>query len=84
MPIVTTLHTVLSRPTSAQYGVLDQIIAASSKVIVMAEKGSELLRSVYGAPSEKTEIIPHGLPTPHSSNLTRRRPPSASPDDRSS
>lgn len=62
MPIVTTLHTVLSRPTSAQYGVLDQIIAASSKVIVMAEKGSELLRSVYGAPSEKTEIIPHGTP----------------------
>jgi glycosyltransferase involved in cell wall biosynthesis len=62
MPIVTTLHTVLSRPNPAQRGVLDQIIAVSSKVIVMAEKGSELLRSVYGMPSEKIEVIPHGTP----------------------
>lgn len=62
MPIVTTLHTVLSRPTPAQYDVLDQIIAASSKVIVMAEKGSELLRSIYRVPSEKIEVIPHGTP----------------------
>jgi len=62
MPIVTTLHTVLSRPNPAQRGVLDQIIAVSSKVIVMAEKGSELLRSVYGVPSEKIEVIPHGTP----------------------
>jgi glycosyltransferase involved in cell wall biosynthesis len=62
MPIVTTLHTVLSRPTAAQYGVLDQIITVSSKIIVMAEKGSELLRSVYGVPSEKIEVIPHGTP----------------------
>jgi glycosyltransferase involved in cell wall biosynthesis len=62
MPIVTTLHTVLSRPAPAQRGVLDQIIAVSSKVIVMAEKGSELLRSIYGVPSEKIEVIPHGTP----------------------
>jgi glycosyltransferase involved in cell wall biosynthesis len=62
MPIVTTLHTVLSRPTSTQYSVLDRIIAASSKVIVMAEKGKELLRSIYRVPSEKIEIIPHGTP----------------------
>jgi glycosyltransferase involved in cell wall biosynthesis len=62
MPIVTTLHTVLSRPSPAQHGVLDQIISVSSKVIVMADKGSELLRSVYGVPSEKIEVIPHGTP----------------------
>jgi glycosyltransferase involved in cell wall biosynthesis len=62
MPIVTTLHTVLSRPTPAQHGVLDQVIAISSKVIVMAEKGSELLRSVYGVAPEKIEVIPHGTP----------------------
>ena len=28
----------------------------------MAEKGRELLRSVYGVPAEKIEIIPHGIP----------------------
>ena len=62
MPIVTTLHTVLSKPTPAQYRIFDQIIDVSAKVIVMAEKGSELLRSVYGVSAEKIEVIPHGTP----------------------
>ena len=62
MPIVTTLHTVLSEPTPAQRGVLNRIVEASSRVVVMAEKGRELLRSVYRAPAEKIEVIPHGIP----------------------
>ena len=44
MPIVTTLHTVLPAPTSAQHNVMSKIIAMSTKVIVMAEKGRELLQ----------------------------------------
>ncbi|HEY7889285.1 MAG TPA: glycosyltransferase family 4 protein [Steroidobacteraceae bacterium] len=62
MPLVTTLHTVLSQPTPAQRQVLDQILEISSRVIVMAEKGRELLRSVYGAPAGKIEVIAHGTP----------------------
>ena len=62
MPIVTTLHTVLAAPTPAQRDVLNQIIGASAKVIVMAEKGQELLRSVCGVSSEKIVVIPHGIP----------------------
>lgn len=62
MPIVTTLHTVLSNPTPAQRSVLDRIIAVSSSVVVMAEKGAEVLRDTYGIPSEKVAIIPHGTP----------------------
>ena len=62
MPIVTTLHTVLSEPTPVQRGVLDRIVDASSKVVVMAEKGRELLRTVYDVPAEKIEVIPHGIP----------------------
>ncbi len=62
MPVVTTLHTVLSQPTPAQRGVLDRIVDASSRVIVMAEKGRELLRTVYRVPAEKIEVIPHGTP----------------------
>ena len=62
MPIVTTLHTVLSEPTPGQRSVLDRIVEASSKVVVMAEKGRELLRTVYRAPAEKIEVIPHGIP----------------------
>jgi hypothetical protein len=34
----------------------------SSKVIVMANKGRELLRSVYRVPDEKIEVIAHGIP----------------------
>src|SRR6202049_2675957 len=62
MPLVTTLHTVLSQPTPAQRSVLDRIVGASSRVIVMAEKGRELLRTVYELAAEKIEVIPHGTP----------------------
>lgn len=62
MPVVTTLHTVLAAPTAEEFDVLDRIVGASAKVVIMAEKGRELLRSVYGVPTEKIEIIPHGIP----------------------
>lgn len=62
MPIVTTLHTVLAQPDRAQRAVFDRIVEVSAKVIVMAEKGEELLRTVYGVPSERIEVIPHGIP----------------------
>jgi glycosyltransferase involved in cell wall biosynthesis len=62
MPIVTTLHTVLSEPTKIQRDVIARIVETSSKVVVMAEKGRELLRSVYRVPDGKIEIIPHGIP----------------------
>jgi glycosyltransferase involved in cell wall biosynthesis len=62
MPVVTTFHTVLARPKVAQRTVMSRIIALSSKVVVMAEKGRELLLSVYGVPLEKIEVIPHGIP----------------------
>lgn len=62
MPVVTTLHTVLPSPTLAQRDVMRGIIDASTKLIVMAEKARELLRTVYGVPSERIEVIPHGIP----------------------
>ncbi|MDQ0392860.1 glycosyltransferase family 4 protein [Labrys monachus] len=62
MPVVTTLHTVLAEPTPVQRGVLNRIVAASAKVVVMAEKGRELLRTVYRVPPGKIEVIPHGIP----------------------
>lgn len=62
MPIVTTLHTVLAHPSEAQRAVMDQIIAVSSRLIVMAEKGRALLRTVYGVADNKIDVIPHGIP----------------------
>jgi hypothetical protein len=62
MPVVTTLHTVLPAPTPAQRNVMGKVIARSTKVVVMAEKGRELLRSVYAVPPQKIEMIPLGIP----------------------
>jgi glycosyltransferase involved in cell wall biosynthesis len=62
MPVVTTLHTVLAKPTAAQRTVVERIVEASSTVVVMANKGRELLRSVYRVPDDKIEVIPHGIP----------------------
>jgi glycosyltransferase involved in cell wall biosynthesis len=62
MPVVTTLHTVLAEPTAVQRAVLERIIEASSKIVVMAKKGRELLRSVYRVPDDKIEVIAHGIP----------------------
>jgi glycosyltransferase involved in cell wall biosynthesis len=62
MPVVTTLHTILAQPTSAQREVMQRIIDCSSKVVVMSERGHQILRTVYDLPDDKMEIIAHGIP----------------------
>jgi glycosyltransferase involved in cell wall biosynthesis len=62
MPVLTTFHTVLAKPTAIQRAVIERIVEASSKVVVMTNKGRELLRSVYQVPDDKIEIIAHGVP----------------------
>ena len=62
MPVITTLHTVLSEPSAIQRRVLADIAGISSKIVVMAEKAKELLVSAYDVPERKIEVIPHGIP----------------------
>jgi len=62
VPIVTTLHTVLAEPSDAQRHVIDRILSVSSRVVVMAEKGHELLIEIYGADPAKLDVIAHGIP----------------------
>jgi glycosyltransferase involved in cell wall biosynthesis len=61
-PLVTTLHTILAAPSPSQRRVLQGIIDVSAKLVVMAEKGRQLLVDVYRTPPEKIETIPHGVP----------------------
>jgi glycosyltransferase involved in cell wall biosynthesis len=61
MPVVTTLHTVLREPKAEQRRVMDGLIALSSRLVVMAEKGKEMLKSIYQAPESKIDLIPHGI-----------------------
>jgi glycosyltransferase involved in cell wall biosynthesis len=62
MPVVTTLHTVLAQPGPVQRRVLREIVDISTSVVVMAEKGRQLLCSEYDVPAAKIHIIPHGIP----------------------
>lgn len=62
LPIVTTLHTVLKDPNKDQKRVLQELIQLSTRVVVMSEKGKEFLKTVYRAPEEKIDRIPHGIP----------------------
>ena len=62
MPIVTTLHTVLSTPSQSQRAAMDRIVGLSAKLVVMATKAEQLLRSVHGVSPEKIAVIPHGIP----------------------
>src|SRR5580700_11490451 len=62
MPVITTLHTVLGKPSTAQRAVMERLVEASSKIVVMANKGKEMLRSVYGVADDKIEVIAHGIP----------------------
>ncbi|MGD9496011.1 MAG: glycosyltransferase [Armatimonadota bacterium] len=62
MPVVTTLHTVLREPSPQQRRVLEGIAAVSDRVVVMSERAIDFLESIYGVPSERIRMIPHGIP----------------------
>lgn len=62
LPIAVTLHSVLDRPSKAQREVMERLIRRADRLIVMAEKGRSILRTVYGAPDRKLSVIPHGVP----------------------
>jgi glycosyltransferase involved in cell wall biosynthesis len=62
MPLVVTLHTVLPEPNPDQMRVMRTILARARRVIVMAGRAAQLLRTVYRVPSHIISIIPHGAP----------------------
>jgi glycosyltransferase involved in cell wall biosynthesis len=61
-PVVTTLHTVLRTPNADQHRVMRQLIAHSTRLVVMTERGRTILQEVYQAPAAKIDLIPHGIP----------------------
>jgi glycosyltransferase involved in cell wall biosynthesis len=62
MPVVTTLHTVLRDPNAAQRRVMEELVQRSDRLVVMAQKGAEILRETYGVPDAKVDVIAHGIP----------------------
>ncbi|MCC6383418.1 MAG: glycosyltransferase family 4 protein, partial [Dehalococcoidia bacterium] len=62
MPVVTTLHTVLREPRADQRRVMQELISLSTRLVVMAERGRQMLQEIYHAPPAKIDVIPHGIP----------------------
>ncbi|MFN0191814.1 MAG: glycosyltransferase family 4 protein [Aestuariivirga sp.] len=62
MPLITTLHTVLEKPSPAQREVMAGLADTSARLVVMAEKGREILLNVYNISPERIAVIPHGIP----------------------
>jgi len=62
VPVITTLHTVLSEPSEKQKNVLRMIGEKSERIVTMAKNTIPLLRDVYGIDQNKIKVIHHGVP----------------------
>lgn len=62
MPVVTTLHTILREPGSDQRRVMQELIAHSTRLVTMTERGRQMLQEIYQAPPAIIDLIPHGIP----------------------
>ena len=61
-PVVVVLHTVLEQPNTDQRTVIEALVRRAFRLIVMAEKGREILERVHGVPSDRIAVVPHGAP----------------------
>lgn len=62
IPVITTLHTVLDNPPPPYFKTLVNVCDCSDKIIVMNERGIEILRDLYCVPLRKIALVPHGIP----------------------
>lgn len=62
IPFVTTLHTVLPRPSEKQREILKLLGEKSAKIITMAKNTKPILEKVYDIDPSKIEVIHHGVP----------------------
>jgi len=61
MPVITTLHTALTEPSSSQRAVLNELIHMSDRVAVMSQCAAKILEETYDAPQGRIAVIPHGI-----------------------
>jgi glycosyltransferase involved in cell wall biosynthesis len=61
-PVVVHVHTVLEAPDPDQRRVFERLLNRAAKVVVMAERGRDILRRTWRTPPEKIVLIPHGAP----------------------
>ncbi len=61
-PSITTLHTVLERPSRSQRAIVQKMAQRCECLVVMSHLAVDLLENSYEIPREITHVIPHGIP----------------------
>ncbi len=61
-PVVVTLHTVLEQPDPEQRAVIEALARRAAKLVVMANRGRDILVRVHGIAAERIAVVPHGVP----------------------
>ncbi len=62
IPAVTTLHTVLRRPTASQRRILGALVDASAATVVMSRSAATILARTYGVDPARIDVVAHGVP----------------------
>ena len=60
-PVITTLHTIQPDFESIARNVLEEIVARSKAIVVMAKAARSILKE-YDVPNEKISVVQHGCP----------------------
>ena len=60
VPVVVTLHSVLSHPSARQRLITERLVGRSFATIVLSRVAEARLKGVYGLPTERVAVIPHG------------------------
>ena len=63
IPVIVTLHTVLTRPSSSQQSILERVSALAERTVVMSDTACRRLVSGYDVDPGSVRVIPHGAAT---------------------